>query len=146
MSKVILTTTLVSNLRVLALKWTQECEKIQISNQVIMHISNEYSKLCFKQHTFSLGTIFIPKMKWDRQNSSYISHPEEARAWCAKSWDKKIRKFLKLEISKQTWHVTHLLKLVDKMCKYGMDAASIVEDTGQIRFIVDPSQFRWRRV
>ena len=52
-----------SNLRVLALKWTQECEKIQISNQVIMHISNEYSKLCFKQHTFSLGTIFIPKMK-----------------------------------------------------------------------------------
>ena len=27
--------------------------------------------------------------------------------------------------------VTHLLKLLDKMCKYEMDPASIVEDTGR---------------
>ena len=30
--------------------------------------------------------------------------------------------------------MTHLLKLLDKMCKYEMDLASIVEDTEQTRF------------
>ena len=32
------------------------------------------------------------------------------------------------------WHVTHLWKLFEKMCKYKMDPTSIVEDTEQTRF------------
>ena len=31
-------------------------------------------------------------------------------------------------------HATHLLKLLDKMCKYEMDPMSIVEDTERTRF------------
>ena len=31
-------------------------------------------------------------------------------------------------------HTTHLLKLLDKMCKYEMDPMSIVEDTERTRF------------
>ena len=31
-------------------------------------------------------------------------------------------------------HTTHLLNLVDKMCKYEMDLAGIVEDTDRTRF------------
>ena len=33
-----------------------------------------------------------------------------------------------------TQHTTHLLKLVDMMCKYKMDLASIVEDTERTCF------------
>ena len=43
----------------------------------------------------------------------------------------KIANFLFL---KQTLHATHLLKLLDKMCKYEMDPMSIVEDTERTRF------------
>ena len=44
----------------------------------------------------------------------------------------KFTEFAKIsnfEILKQTLHTTHLLKLLDKMCKYEMDPTSIVEDT-----------------
>ena len=34
----------------------------------------------------------------------------------------------------QTLHMTHLLKLLDKMCKYEMDPTNIVEDTERTRF------------
>ena len=34
----------------------------------------------------------------------------------------------------QTLHTTHLLKLLDKMCKYKTDPMSIVEDTERTRF------------
>ena len=43
----------------------------------------------------------------------------------------KISNFLTL---KQTLHTTHLLKLLDKMCKYKMDPMSIVEDSERTRF------------
>ena len=66
-------TTLVSNLKGLALKWPQESEKVQIINKVIMRIFNEYSKFCYKQHAFFLGVIFIPEMKWDGKKP-HISH------------------------------------------------------------------------
>ena len=60
-------------------------------------------------------------------------------------------------ILKQTLHATHLLKLLDKMCKYEMDPTSIVEDTEQTRFSpqtdgqmdgrcetsIPPFQLRW---
>ena len=76
----------------------------------------------------------IPEIKWARQKFSYISHPEEARTWCAKLSIKNDQQKLKFWNFKQTWHATYLLKLFDKMCKYEMDPASIVEDTEQTRF------------
>ena len=43
---------------------------------------------------------------------------------------------LKLNFCILKWalHATHLLKLLDKMCKYEMDPMSIVEDTERTRF------------
>ena len=49
----------------------------------------------------------------------------------------KFKEFAKTSnflISEQTLHTTHFLKLLDKMCKYAMDPASIVEDTERTRF------------
>ena len=49
----------------------------------------------------------------------------------------QIKEFAKISnfyILKQTLHLEHLLKLLDKMCKYEMDPTSIVEDTGRTRF------------
>ena len=45
----------------------------------------------------------------------------------------KLQNFLILK-KKNTLHATHLLKLLDKMCKYEMNPASIVEDVEQTRF------------
>ena len=42
---------------------------------------------------------------------------------------KKIAKISNFWISKHALHATHLLKLLDKMCKYEMDLMGIVEDT-----------------
>ena len=60
-------------------------------------------------------------------------------------------------ILKRASHATHLLKLLDKMCKYEMDPMSIVEDTERTRFCpqtdrrtdgqgdtsIPPFQLRW---
>ena len=39
---------------------------------------------------------------------------------------KKIAKNSNFEILQETWHMTHLLKLLDKMCKYKMDPTTTV--------------------
>ena len=63
-------------------------------------------------------------------------------------------KFLNFWILKRALHATHLLKLLDKMCKYEMDPMSIVEDTELTRFCPQtdrrtrwyqytPFQLRW---
>ena len=54
----------------------------------------------------------------------------------------------KLQIKKNSpkfqIHATHLLKLLDKMCKYEMDPMSIVEDTERTRFCPQTDrQIRW---
>ena len=52
----------------------------------------------------------------------------------------KLKNLLKFKIfefekkNKKTLHMIHLLKLLDKMCKYEMDLASIVEDRERTRF------------
>ena len=46
----------------------------------------------------------------------------------------KLAKNSNLEILQKPLHGTHLLKLLDKMCKYEMDPTNIVEDTEQTRF------------
>ena len=54
-----------------------------------------------------------------------------------KSQSYKFKKFAKISnfwILKQPLHATHLLKLLDKMCKYEMNPMSIVEDTERTRF------------
>ena len=51
----------------------------------------------------------------------------------------KSKKFAK--ILKRALHETHLLKLLDKMCKYEMDLMSIVEDTEWTPFC--PQTDRW---
>ena len=66
-------------------------------------------------------------------------------------------------ILKRALHATHLLKLLDKMCKYEMDPMSIVENTERTRFYgqtdrrtdgqtdgqgdtsIPPFQLRWSR-
>ena len=66
----------------------------------------------------------------------------------------KFKEFAKISIFwilKQLLHVTHLLKLLDKMCTYEMDPMSIVEDTERTRFCpqtdrrtsIPPFQLRW---
>ena len=47
---------------------------------------------------------------------------------------KKIAKISNFWILKWALHATHLLKLLDKMCKYEMDPMSILEDTERTRF------------
>ena len=47
---------------------------------------------------------------------------------------KKIAKISNFWILKRALHATHLLKLLDKMCKYEIDPMSIVEDTERTRF------------
>ena len=46
----------------------------------------------------------------------------------------KVTNLTNFWISKRALHATHLLKLLDKMCKYAMDPMSIVEDTERTRF------------
>ena len=47
---------------------------------------------------------------------------------------KKFAKISNFSILKRALHATHLLRLLDKMCKYEMDPMSIVEDTERTRF------------
>ena len=54
---------------------------------------------------------------------------------------KEIVKNSNFRICHKTQHATHILKLVDKICKYEMDAASIVDDTQRARFC--PQTDRW---
>ena len=54
---------------------------------------------------------------------------------------KEIAKNSSFRICHKTQHATHLLKLVDKICKYEMDMASIVDDTQWTRFF--PQTDRW---
>ena len=45
----------------------------------------------------------------------------------------------------KTLHTTHFLKLLDKMCKYEMDLASILEDTIQTRFCLQTDRHMERQ-
>ena len=59
----------------------------------------------------------------------------QVKRWQSQSY--KFKEFAKISnfwILKQTFHATHFLKLLDKMCKYEMDPMSIVEDTERTRF------------
>ena len=59
----------------------------------------------------------------------------QVKTWHCQSY--KFKEFAKnwsFKIFKQALYATHRLKLLDKMCKYGMDPASIDEDTERTRF------------
>ena len=75
-----------------------------------------------------LGSEDTPAASWLPIPLSHIESQVKRR----QSQSYKFKEFVKISnfwISKQTLHATHLLKLLDKMCKYEMDAMSIVEDT-----------------
>ena len=74
-----------------------------------------------------------------KKNTSVLIaiHPEEARTWCAKSWSKQIWqefKFWVFFFFSKTQHTKHFLMLVNKLCKFEMDLASIVQDTERTWF------------
>ena len=62
--------------------------------------------------------ILDPKSKEDKVKVTNLKNLPKFQNW----------------ILKQTLHATHLLKLLDKMCKYEMDPTSIVEVTERTRF------------
>ena len=64
--------------------------------------------------TLTSDSRYIPSQ--ERQSESY-----------------KLKK-INLEFFQQSLHAAHLLNLLDKMGKYEMDPASIVEDTERTRF------------
>ena len=60
---------------------------------------------------------------------------------------KEIAKNSNFGIFHNTQQVTHILKLVDKFCKYEMDLVSIVEDTERTRFCPQTDRrTRWKAV
>ena len=65
------------------------------------------------------------------------------------SWTYKFKEFAKIThfwILKQTLHATHLLKLLDKMCKYEMGPTGIDEDTKRTRLCPQTDrQTRWNQ-
>ena len=67
-------------------------KKAQITNEAIMYIFNRYSKLCYKQHTLSLGAIFRPEMEWDRKHY-HTSHTQRGTKYDVLSWIQKITKY-----------------------------------------------------
>ena len=52
----------------------------------------------------------------------------------SKSKQDKVKVTNLKNLQKNTSHATHLLKLIDNICKYEMDPASIVEDTEWTQF------------
>ena len=74
-----------------------------------------------------------PAASWLPIPLSYIGSQVKRR----QSQSYKLKTFAKISnfyILKRALHTTHLLKLLDKMCKYEMDPMSIVEDTERTRF------------
>ena len=63
--------------------------------------------------------ILDPKSKYDKVKVTKLKNPP---------------KFSNFWILKQILHATHLLKLLDEMCKYEMDPMRIVEDKDQTWF------------
>ena len=84
--------------------------------------------------THTIESYWIPSQK---MTASWLPIPlshigSQVKRWQSQSY--KFKKFAKISILKWALHATHLLKLLDKMCKYEMDPMSIVEDTEWTRF------------
>ena len=59
---------------------------------------------------------------------------------------KEFAKTLNFWILKKALHETHFLKLLDKVCKYWMDPASIMEDTERTRICLQTGRrTRWNQ-
>ena len=68
--------------------------------------------------------------------ATLLSHigSQVKRRQCQSYKFKEFAKISNFQILKQNFYVAHLLKLLDKMCKYEMDPKGIVEDTERTRF------------
>ena len=89
----------------------------------------------------SIGVIICPVpvkkpwMTWVNLTDTLPQLKKQVKRRQSQSY--KFKKFAKISnfwIFKRALHVTHLLKLLDKMCKYEIDPMSIVEDTERTRF------------
>ena len=102
-----------SNFRVMA--WYRMCATLYLNQLERLHSEDN------------------PRASWLPLLLSHIG--SQVKRWWSQSY--KFKEFCKITnilILKQTLHATHLLKLLDKMCKYAMDPTSIVEDTEWTRF------------
>ena len=84
-----------------------------------------------------LRSVDTPAASWLPILLSHIGSQVKRR----QSQSHKFKKIAKISILKWALHATHLLKLLDKMCKYEMDPMSILEDTERKRFC--PQTDRW---
>ena len=99
-------------------------------------IPSIFTTFCFKleqlEHLCSENTP-PPPHSWLPIPLSHIGSQVKRRQSQSYKF-KKFTKILNFWILKLALHTTHLLKLLDKMCKYEMDPMSIVEDTEPTRF------------
>ena len=72
------------------------------------------------------------------QNYKFKEFAKTSNVWILKKKKKKKKKNI--------LHTTHLLELLDKMYKYQMDLASIVEDTKQTRFCPKTDKLTYGRM
>ena len=91
---------------------------VQLDRLACVQLDRQACVLRYPRHpmiTLTIDSHYIPSQ--ERQRESY-----------------KLKKRLSLKFFQQSLHAAHLLKLLDKMGKYEMDPASIVEDTERTRF------------
>ena len=88
------------------------------------------------------NNLLLEQLEHLRSNDSphcpwLITHTNDSYWIPSQSQSYKFKEFAKtsnFSILKKTLHATHLRKMLDKMCKYEMVPASIVEDTEPARF------------
>ena len=69
---------------------------------------------------------------WDTPRRPMITHTSDSHQIQSENKTSKLHilnNCQKFQILQETWHATHLLKLLDKMCKYEMDSIRIVGTT-----------------
>ena len=78
-----------------------------------------------------------PQLKKKKKPHDYLLSHIGSQVKRRQSQSYKFQEFAKISncwILKQTLHATHLMKLLDKMCKYEKDRTSILEDIERTRF------------
>ena len=109
----------------------------------------------YQNHTASMYLILLkPHSNWTKlEQLERLRSEDTLRHTIGSYWipsqSYKFKEFAKISnflIFKQTLHWTHLLKLLDKMCKYKMDPANLVEDTERTPFCpLTDRRTRWNQ-
>ena len=99
------------------------------------------SQFDLQQQQKTLEQLVPPAASWLPTLFSHIGSQVKIRQSQSYKF-KEFAKILNFWILKQTSHMTHLQKLLDKMCKYEMDPTSIVEDTEQTWFCLQTDRVK----